>query len=252
MQNPLANFLLVLTFFTRLPLPHELGKRIGHDARMTEAVVYFPVVGFIIGIVTAIVWYLSSLLLAGSIAAGLAIMTGLIVTGALHEDGFADCADGLGGSPNREKALEIMRDSRIGTYGGLALIITVGLRWLALATLSPLAGVAALLIAHATSRSAMTLAMKLSQYARPEGLGKLASGDVSDVSFLIAILLAFGVGGTFGGFAGLMAVTGALGFSWAFLKYLEARIGGYTGDGLGAMQQVAEITTMIILVGAFG
>ena len=250
MKNPLANFLLVLTFFTRLPLPDELGKRIGHDARLTDAIVYFPLVGFIIGVMTGLVWYLSSLLLPASVAAGLAIMTGLILTGALHEDGFADCADGLGGSPNREKALEIMRDSRIGTYGGLALIITVGLRWLSLATLSPLGGAFVLLIAHTTSRSAMTIAMKLSNYARPEGLGKMASGDVSDVSFLVTILLAFLVGAIFGGIAGLMAVTTALLLSWGLMKYLEARLGGYTGDGLGAMQQVAEITTLIVLAGA--
>lgn len=251
MNNPLANFLLVLTFFTRIPLPADLGRRIDHDASLANAIVFFPFVGFLIGLVTAAVWYVSSLILPASVSAGLAILAGLLLTGGLHEDGFADCADGLGGTVSREKSLEIMRDSRIGTYGGLALIISVGLRWMCLATLSPVIGACALLITHTASRSAMTLAMKLSEYARPEGLGKMASGDISNASFAITLSAALICGLVFAGFSGLIAVSLALLLSWCFLKYLEARLGGYTGDGLGAMQQTAEITTLIALAGAF-
>jgi len=251
LSNLISHFLLVLTFFTRLRLPESLGNHIDHDSRLTDAVVFFPLVGFGIGLITGGVWYLSSMFLPAGVSAGLAISVGLVLTGALHEDGFADCADGLGGSTDRAKTLEIMHDSRIGTYGGLALVVSVGLRWACIMALSPFSGVCALVISHTASRSSMPLAMKWSQYARTQGLGKLASGEVPDAQFFISILVAFVCSVLFGGIAGLIAVSIALISSWCFLKYLEARLGGYTGDGLGAMQQIAEITALIILAGAW-
>ncbi|MDJ0612253.1 MAG: adenosylcobinamide-GDP ribazoletransferase [Rhizobiaceae bacterium] len=251
MGTPLSNLLLALTFFTRLPLPIKLGEKIDHDASLTEATAFFPIIGLVIGVLTGLVWYVAALALPNIVAAGLAIAAGVLITGALHEDGLADCADGLGGSADREKSLEIMRDSRIGTYGGIALIITVGLRWGSLAALTPIGGASALIIAHTVSRSAMILAMKWSQYARPEGLGKLASGEISNTDVYISFLISLVLVGVFGGVSGLIAALLALGLSWLFLLYLEKRLGGYTGDGLGAMQQIAEITILITLAGAW-
>ncbi|MEM9277661.1 MAG: adenosylcobinamide-GDP ribazoletransferase, partial [Pseudomonadota bacterium] len=175
--------------------------------------------------------------------------TGLIVTGALHEDGLADCADGLGATPERTKALEIMRDSRIGTYGALALIVSVGLRWTALATLLPATGFLALLIAHSASRGTISIAMHFSHYARDEGLGKMASGGTSFPDFMISLIVSVILAFVLGWISGLVALI--LGFlaAWLMLKYLEHRLGGYTGDGLGAMQQIAELTIIITLAG---
>lgn len=251
MRNPLANLLLVLTFFTRLRIPKRLGKRIGHDASLSDAVLFFPVVGLGIGLVTGSIWYLASSVLPAMVAAGLVLVVGFLLTGGLHEDGLADCADGLGGSSDREKSLEIMRDSTIGTYGGLALIISVGLRWACIATLTPLSGMLALIVSHTVSRSVIPIAMKFSQYARPAGLGKLASGETPEADFYASVIFAFVCSGLCAGLEGLIASTFALFFGWCFLKYLEARLDGYTGDGLGAMQQIAEITTLVLLVGAW-
>lgn len=249
MAHQIATFLSALTFFTRIRLPDSLGRMISHDTRLTDAVVWFPVVGLMIAIVPAGLWFVMAQVMPPELAAGLAVASALLLTGALHEDGFADCADGLGATADREKALEIMRDSRIGTYGAIALIISVGLRWMALASLSPIAGVAALLIAHSASRSTITIAMKWSTYARTKGLGKMASGEVPDIDFAIAILLAFVAGLSFGQMAGIVAVLCGFIAGWLLLRYLRYRIGGYTGDGLGAIQQVSEISIMIILAG---
>jgi adenosylcobinamide-GDP ribazoletransferase len=243
--NPLASFLLTLTFFTRLPLPERLSNKITRDHQLGDAMAMFPVVGLLIGCALAFVWTILIQLTPSPIAAGLVIATGLILTGALHEDGFADCADGLGGSSNREKALEIMRDSRIGTYGGAALIFSIGLRWAALASLSPAGGFAALIIAHCASRSAITIAMQYANYARTEGLGKLAEHSGNPANFYISIAVTAICAILLGGFVGMIIAALALFVCWGFLQYLKHRLGGYTGDGLGAIQQVGEISILI-------
>lgn len=243
------NLGLVLSFFSRIPVPAFLANRISTDAKLTNAIAWFPIVGLVIGLFPACVFYLASLFFPALIAAGLAVLTGLLVTGALHEDGLADCADGLGATPEREKALEIMRDSRVGSYGVLAMILSVGLRWAALASLSPVFGFLALLIAHSASRSSMTIAMRVSRYARPTGLGQMASGELPKWGFETAIASAFAFATIFGWLSGIAAVAIGLLSALLMLLYLEKRLDGYTGDGLGAMQQVAEITILIVLAG---
>lgn len=250
MEKLIENFALTLAFFSRIALPESLGNKIDPDAKLGEAAALFPVTGLIIAIPPAVVWFIASLYLPATIAAGLAIGCGLLITGGLHEDGLADCADGLGATPVRERALEIMRDSQIGTYGSLALILSIGLRWAALASLGPMTGVLALLICNSGARSMMTIAMQLSNYARPEGLGKQAN-DMPQSSFIIAMAIAFGIAALLGWHWGIIALALACVTAWLFLKRLEHRLGGYTGDGLGAMEQIAEITILITLAGAW-
>ncbi|MEM7067299.1 MAG: adenosylcobinamide-GDP ribazoletransferase [Pseudomonadota bacterium] len=249
MEKLLASFALCLGFFSRIPLPAALAQRITPDAKLNEAVLAFPLVGLFIGMFPAIVWYFSSLILAPTIAAGLAIAVGMMLTGALHEDGFADCADGLGATPDREKALEIMRDSRIGTYGALALVTSVGLRWFALATLAPISGFFALLIAYPCSRAAMIIPMRYLQYARKEGLATQASGEIPSGGFETAMVIALIIAILFGWIEGVLALAIGLSMTFLYMRYLEHRIGGYTGDGLGATQQIAEIAILIALSG---
>ncbi|MEO1140921.1 MAG: adenosylcobinamide-GDP ribazoletransferase, partial [Pseudomonadota bacterium] len=176
MDQILAKFALSLGFFTKVRLPEFLGSKISPDAKLKDAVVFFPIAGLLIGLVVATIWFVSAQFLPPLVAAGLAILCGIMVTGGLHEDGLADCADGLGGVVDKERALEIMRDSRIGTYGTLALITTTGLRWVSLAGLSIASGFSALIIAHTASRAAISMAMKYSDYARQSGLGDQVSG----------------------------------------------------------------------------
>jgi len=246
----LQHLALTLAFFSRVPLPRILGDKIGHDAKLGEAAYLFPVTGIIIAIPVALAWYISSLYLPPFIAAGLAIGIGLWITGGLHEDGFADCADGLGATPDRERALEIMRDSRIGTYGTLALIMSVGLRWTALASLAPIAGALAIFVCHSGARSAMTIAMQTSRYARTDGLGKQADNMTSN-TFLLTLSIALTIAFALGWFWAVAALILGWIAAWFFLKRLETRLGGYTGDGLGAMEQIAEIVILITLAGAW-
>ena len=244
-----GKFLQALTFFSRIPLPEDLANRAAHDSGLNSAVTVFPLVGLLIGLLTGIVWYISSLLFPPMLAAGLAIVAGALITGGLHEDGLADCADGLGGSADREKALEIMRDSRLGSYGAIAIFASFGLRWAALASLSPIAGFFALLVAHSGSRTAIILAMKYASYARKEGLGQLASGELPSGGFETAIVISIVIAMLSGWILGLTALLLGLATAWLALKYMEKRLGGYTGDGLGAMEQIAEITILVALAG---
>ena len=243
MNETLQDLLTALRFFTRLPLP------VAQDAErpLSAAAIGFPVAGLVIGALVALVWVAAVPLLPALPAAGLAIAAGLIITGALHEDGLSDCADGLGGGSTRERALEIMRDSRIGAFGAAALILTIGLRWVALGEFGLLEGVWALLTAHTVSRTAILPALAFSSYARKEGLGTTVADGISTPQLAMAIAVAMLLAILFGGLAGLIAALLALAAAFAFLKYLETRLGGYTGDGLGAMQQIAEVTAVLAL-----
>ncbi len=249
MEKAISNFLLTVAFFTRFPIPEKAGRKIDHNASLTDAIGYFPIVGGLIGCVLAGVWFVASFALPPLVAAGLTIGLGVILTGALHEDGFADCADGLGATPDRDKALDIMRDSRVGAYGALALVWTIGIRWVALASLAPIAGALALIIAHCTSRNAIIIAMRLAPYARPEGLGQMAAGTLSDRALTLAFIIALAISILVGQIAGVVAFCIGMLVAWLFMTYLVKRLGGYTGDGLGAMQQIAEISILIVMAG---
>ena len=248
MERQLENLAICVSFFTRVPLPGVLSRYLQHDTRLSDAIAWFPLTGLLIGIPPALRCFTHPVkLLPALISAGLAIGLGILITGALHEDGLADSADGLGATSQRERALEIMRDSSIGTYGSLALILSVGLRWAALASLAPLAGVLAILIAHSGSRSAMTAAMQLSSYVRKEGLGKQVDYELPENGFVIATGMALAVALLLGGLGGLLAVLIAYVTAWGLVKYFEHRLGGYTGDSLGAIQQVSEIAILVAL-----
>lgn len=244
-ENPLERFFFTLRFFTRLRVPVQGG----HDGNLAENAILFPLVGLFIGGLIGVVWWFASQILPPAIAAGLVIGTGLLLTGGLHEDGFADCADGLGGAMTREKALDIMRDSRVGAYGAMALVLTIGLRWAALAALAPAYGVLALLVAHSGSRALIALPLAASRYARPQGLADSVSDGITKRDLLFVLALATVISLVAAGWAGLVALSVAVSAAWGFLKYMESRLGGYTGDGLGAVQQIGEITLLITLAG---
>lgn len=238
-------FIFALRFFTRLPIP---GKN-HSDANLSDAALTFPIAGAAIGTILAFVWWCAYQWLPGLPAAGLTIGAGLLLTGALHEDGLSDCVDGLGGGHTKERALEIMRDSRIGAYGAAALIISIALRWTCLASLSLWTGVITLIIAHMIARSSMTIAISFSSYARKEGLGKSVSDGISPQTFIIITIITALLTFLLGSMAGAMAAAIAFIMAWLVSKWLDHRLGGYTGDGLGAMEQIAEIAVMLVLVG---
>ena len=241
-------FLLATSVLTRLPVaPADAGTESGEGA-IAEASWAFPAVGAGIGMIAALVLFVASSFNIGEgSAALLALVAAGLVTGALHEDGLADTADGFGGGRTRDDKLAIMRDSRSGTYGVLVLIFSIGLRAGALIAIgSPIDGGLALIAAHTASRAGLPVVMRWLTPARADGLGAMAGmpGPVTTlVALAIGILVALGMLGPIRGAVALV-LTGATVVAAALLA--RRQIGGYTGDVLGALQQIGEITMLLV------
>jgi adenosylcobinamide-GDP ribazoletransferase len=234
-----------ILFCTRLPL----GPAVAVDgADLARASWAMPVAGAVVGLLAALVYWLAAQIgVPPPSAAILALAATLVVTGALHEDGLADTADGFGGGKTSARKLEIMRDSRIGTYGVCALATSLALRWSALATLAePLHVVTALVAAHASARSVLPIFMWLVPPARSDGLsadaGRPPWGSVAAAAILGVIALAIGLG-PIAAMIGLLLLTLAgASLAWLTLK----QIGGQTGDVLGALEQAGEVLVLLV------
>ena len=245
----IGHFLVGIMFLTRLPVPNGL---IFSEGRLARAARYFPLVGILVGLITGGIFFGAAQYFDPHLAGFLTIIIGIFVTGALHEDGLADCCDGLGGGHTRERALEIMRDSRIGTYGACALIGSIGLRALAIGEMSAYEGFIALIIAHGLSRGLIPLVLVSGKYARTRGLASSVADGVSTIEAGLSVLIAAGLVLLAGPAAGIATFAAAIVAGGLMLAVLMRRLGGYTGDGLGAIQQVAEISALMMLAVFFG
>ena len=238
---------LVLTavqFLTRLPTPRGLPFTPDAPVRATR---WFPLVGHLVGGLCALVWLATGRLWPPSVAALLAVGAGVLATGAFHEDGLADTADGLGGGSTPERRLLIMKDSRLGAYGAVALVLGLGVRVAALAALSPGRGALALVVAHGAARAAAVLVMALTPYVgdtegakgRPAG-ARPTPGETwlagvlgfAPLALLPPVALALGA---------LLAATATL---W-LVRTARRLVGGHTGDVLGAVEQLVEAALML-------
>jgi len=260
---PLKHFLLALQFFTRIPITGRLGAWVGYSPAMLRAAsVYFPVVGSVVGAFSAMVLLLALVLLPPSalgywLAAGLATAASVWLTGGFHEDGLADTADALGGYVPREKALDIMKDSRIGSYGSLTLILVLGLKISALAALAeqtPLLAAAALLWAHTLARVLPLLLMF--SLTHVGDLGKSKSKPLADAisplqlaaALLWPALLAAAAFWLLPTGAWLLAAGSMLLAAWRLRAWFAQRLGGFTGDTLGCAQQISELLAYLALL----
>lgn len=233
------SLVLAVQFLTRLPMP-DVGYSEEAQARSMG---YYPLVGLGIGACGALVLAGVAWALPGSVAVLLSIAATLLLTGALHEDGLADCADGLGGGATCDRALEIMRDSRVGSYGVLALGMTLAIKASALATLTLPTACALLIAGQSLSRMAAVTVISRHSYARATG-AKFAPPRLAPGAFRLALgtaalvtlglLLAIGPGAALAGLA-----AGTLAATAITRRYLR-QLGGFTGDCLGATQQLAE------------
>jgi adenosylcobinamide-GDP ribazoletransferase len=249
LRRELGLLLYAVQFLTRLPVPGWVGHapdRLGRSLR------WFPLVGALVGLAGGAVYALAALALPPLAAAGLALALTLALTGALHEDGLSDTLDGLGGGATRERALEIMRDSRIGAYGAAGLVLSLLIRAAALAALGPLAGLAALVAAHAAGRAAIAGAIRFSGYARERGAASGVADGPPAGAWPAALALAAAICAATAGLAGIAALgLGLAAGGWMLLR-LVRRLGGYTGDGLGAVEQAAEIAALLALAAWLG
>jgi adenosylcobinamide-GDP ribazoletransferase len=241
---------VALAFLTRLPLRHGQAW---HNADLAASGPLFPVVGALIGLAGGLAYALAIWLgLPSWPAAALALATTICATGALHEDGLADVADGFGGGRTREDKLRIMRDPRIGSYGTIALVLALLARAGALVALAdPLQVVSALVTAGAVSRAALPAVMVSLPQARSDGLAAQAGRPhplLAAAAALIAVLIVIACLGETAPAALLAGVAGAL----AVALLARRQIGGYTGDVLGAVQQGAEIGVLLGVLAARG
>ena len=232
-----------LTFLTRIPLPLA-APGTGFD--LARSVWAFPLAGLAVGLIGAAVYALAHKWgLPDWPSAVLSVASTLVATGCLHEDGLADTADGFGGGKTRERKLEIMRDSRIGTYGVCAVAIAIVLRVSALAALShPVAVAMALIAAHGAARAALPPFMLLVPAARSDGLSQRAGAPPVAgvaVSVVLGLVLLAGLGHGSGIEAALLVGVTVIVMAWLCL----AQIGGQTGDVLGALEQACEIVILL-------
>jgi adenosylcobinamide-GDP ribazoletransferase len=245
-----ADVAVGLLFSTRLPLPRAAPVTGADLARASWAL---PLAGAIVGLIAAAVYGLARLAeIPPFPAAGLTVAATLVVTGCLHEDGLADLADSFGAA-TRERKLEIMRDSRIGTYGVCALFMSLLLRSAALASIADPALAAPVLVAvHTAARASMPLFMRWVPPARDDGLsvGVGTPPRESAIAALLIGVLALGIG--LGPAAGVCAIA-LIAVEFAALAWLSVRqIGGQTGDVLGALEQIGEVIILLVAAANFG
>jgi adenosylcobinamide-GDP ribazoletransferase len=248
-------FFIALQFFTRLPIPAWVGFE---ASWLQHASRYFPLVGCVVAAIAAGVYFAAALVLPAPVAAVLSTAASIYLTGAFHEDGFADTCDGLGGGMTRERVLEIMKDSRVGAYGAIGIVCMLAAKLTALAMLPPRLAVAALFLAHPLSRlAAASLIWKL-EYVRGEGKAKPLAQQMTTTEFGIAavsallpapVLLAMG---WIAPNALLVSALAALLAAVWLGRKLQLRLGGYTGDCLGAVQQLAEVLIYIGVLATLG
>lgn len=238
-------FFTAVMFFTRLPCGRWAGSS---EADLNGASRYFPWVGILVGITAALVYWLTALYFPQAIAVLLSMAATLLLTGAFHEDGLADAMDGLGGGWEKEQVLAIMQDSRLGSYGALAMGMALLLKFETLSHLSPVLLPTVLIAAHALSRLAAVLVMATQDYVRAAGKAKPLATRIGGAGLLVAA-----VGGVlplallpFMLWWALVPVV--LVWLW-FSRKLKRRLGGYTGDCLGAMQQLCELAFYLCVLG---
>jgi adenosylcobinamide-GDP ribazoletransferase len=250
--HELRLMLLALQFLTRVPVPAWVGYR---DQWLHQCARHFSLIGLFVGAVAALVLLAASALWPWPLAVLLSMVATLLLTGAFHEDGLADTFDALGGAVSREKALVIMKDSRLGTYGTVALVAVLALKAASLLALGSQA-VAALLLAHCASRALPVALIRWLPYAGDADAAKakplstqVSLGGVS-VAVLWTLVVASGLISTrlLEATAVVLSLIAAVLVALLMARWLHRRLGGFTGDTLGATQQLGELAIYLALI----
>ena len=248
-KRELKLFLTALAFYTRLPVPASVHE--DYAALLPDAIRYLPVIGWIAGMVAAAVYILANYLFGNALAVLFSMLSTILLTGAFHEDGFADVCDGFGGGWTKERILDIMKDSRIGTYGATGLIFLLAIKFIATIQVSTNVNSIVILGVFMTAQSLSRLAAIIVtfnySYARMQDskAGSALKDEAKSSNLGIAAVLALLP------LAGLIYYTGESSVAYALLpvafvshysgRYFNKWIDGYTGDCLGAVQQVSEV-----------
>lgn len=248
--HELRLFFTALQFLTRVPVPRWVGYQ---PAWLNDSARHFPAVGLCVGLVAGAVLWCGQQVFPPAVAVGLSMAATLLLTGGFHEDGFADTCDGLGGAVSRERALAIMKDSRIGAYGAMGLVVMLGLKAAALTALPLALAVPASLLAHTASRAAAVALIRMLAYAgdvdhakaKPMAQRISVAGLAVAMGWVLTLAVALVSWNRFWlsavAVGVLLAVVGTVGCR----RWLNRRLGGYTGDTLGATQQITELLVLL-------
>lgn len=235
-------FLTALGFFTRVPIPQWVGYS---PEQLNAATRYFPLVGVFVGALVALLTVAMGMLWSPRLAIALGLAVSVLLTGAFHEDGLADSVDAFGGAFARERVLEIMHDSRIGTYGAVALWLALAVKWQALVDIQAVVGwggfAVVLIGAHAASRSMAISLLRSLDYVRAEGKAKPIAQRLSLAGLMFGVLCSVPWWIWPDWRAGVTGAVVLVALRAAFIRYLRRRLGGYTGDTLGFAQQLGEL-----------
>jgi len=262
MQRQIVLFLVATQFLTRLPTP---AWETFQPSWLPQSARYFPLVGVLVGGINVSIWWLLGHWLPPAVTVGLTLAVSLLVTGAFHEDGFADTCDGFGGGTTRDRILAIMKDSRVGAYGAIAICVMLGLKWATCVAIPASAFPFMVIGAHMFSRwcacgliwrlryvrgdedaKARPLADSIGgrDWALSGALGALAVSPFALAGNLMPNALVFRA---LAAAVGVSAVTAVV-----LARYFRKRIGGYTGDCLGAVQQLTELGFLLAALAVVG
>jgi len=250
-------FLVAVMFYTRLPIPKKTPYS---DALLNESRTYFPAVGLIVGCLSAVCFILSAYFLPLGIAIAISMVSTILATGAFHEDGFADSCDGFGGGWSAEQVLVIMKDSRLGTYGCLGLICILGIKYQALVELAQtnqFLFCLLIIFSHTYSRTCASTIIDHYNYVQDIEKSKVKpvtqrhltrqqrqlSLLITTIPLLVLVINNLNLIGAIT----LSCLIAAI-ISWRWANYCQRRIGGYTGDTLGAAQQLSETSIYLVFL----
>lgn len=252
-------FWIALGFFSRIPIPANLDFS---SQKLNQACRYFPLVGWLVAAICSGVFYIAQQYLSTDIAILFAMLAGVLLTGAFHEDGLIDSADGMGGGWTTAQKLLIMKDSRVGSYGAIAMWFVLTLKFALLSSYasdyvnSDATGfnnsynvMFAFMLAHPLSRAVSTLMMFISPYVRDtdDAKAKPVAEPKQKIDLYISLLLGC-VGLFFATEYILPMLIALIGFVVCFRYFAHKQVGGITGDVLGAAQQLSELVIYVVLI----
>ena len=242
----MKNFLRALSFLTILPMGQ---LPLSEEKELARSMVFFPLVGLVIGLLLALGYYLLSFLFSKSLVLWLTIGLLALLTRGLHLDGFADTMDGLGSAGPKEKILEVMRDSRIGSFGVISLILLIGAKYFTLDQI-PIPSIPyTLILMTVMGRNTMVLVCYRSPYARSEGgLAKPFTENLGYREMALSLVSAFGIALLLMGLKGILVFLGICLFSLGYRFFFIKKLGGVTGDILGAANELVELLCLILLI----
>lgn len=237
-------YLIALQFLTIIPLPFDTRCQ---KEDLGRATAFFPLIGLTIGSLLVGLNWLIAPWLSHQLAAALLVTALAAVTGALHLDGLADVCDGLAARGSHERFLAVMKDSHVGAVGAVGLLLALLLKWQALVAIPPEIGWQALLLFPVLGRCAQTLALGGANHARQDGLGAAIIQGMATRQLLVALAITVGVCLLLLPTRGMSALMAVCVVTLVIKGYFHKRLGGLTGDIVGCISEIAEVTALIVL-----